>query len=86
MTENQGAGATPITADMINHPPHYTQGGIETIDYIRAKMSGEEYIGYLRGNILKYTSRIGLKGNPAEDAGKIVWYSTELKNFLPNSN
>jgi hypothetical protein len=45
-------------------------------------MSGEEYIGYLRGNILKYTSRIGLKGNPAEDAGKIVWYATELKKFL----
>jgi hypothetical protein len=22
--------------DMINHPPHYTQGGIEMLDYIRA--------------------------------------------------
>ena len=95
MTENQGAGtntilnqgagsAIKIEPDMVNHPPHYTQGGIETIDYIKAKMSAEEYIGYLRGNILKYTSRIGLKGSPAEDAGKIVWYSTELKNFISN--
>ena len=55
MTEN--------TIDMVNHPPHYTNGGIETIDYIKAKMSAEEYIGYLRGNILKYTSGAGFAGN-----------------------
>lgn len=74
MTENN--------VDMVNHPPHYTSGGIETIDYIKAKMSPDEYIGYLRGNILKYTSRIGLKGNPTEDAGKIVWYANELHKYL----
>jgi hypothetical protein len=78
----QGAGATPITADMVNHPPHYTSGGIETIDYIKAKMSPDEYIGYLRGNILKYTSRIGLKGDPVEDSGKIVWYAVELNKYI----
>jgi hypothetical protein len=78
----QGAGATPITTDMVNHPPHYTSGGIETIDYIRAKMSPDEYIGYLRGNILKYTSRIGLKGDPVEDSGKIVWYAVELNKYI----
>ena len=68
--------------DMINHPPHYTQGGIETIEYIRAKLSPEEYVGYLRGNIFKYTSRIGLKGESSEDSGKIEWYSKELNRFL----
>ena len=68
--------------DMVNHPPHYTQGGIETIEYIRAKLSPEEYVGYLRGNIMKYTSRIGLKGESSEDAGKIEWYSKELNRFL----
>lgn len=69
-------------SDMVNHPPHYTQGGIETIEYIRAKLSPEEYVGYLRGNIMKYTSRIGLKGESSEDAGKIEWYSKELHRFL----
>jgi hypothetical protein len=68
--------------DMVNHPPHYTNGGIETIDYIKAKMSPDEYIGYLRGNILKYTSRIGLKGDPVEDSGKIVWYAVELNKYI----
>jgi DNA-directed RNA polymerase subunit M/transcription elongation factor TFIIS len=68
--------------DMINHPPHYTHGGIETIVYIKAKLSPEEYVGYLRGNIFKYTSRIGLKGESNEDAGKIEFYSKELNKFL----
>ena len=68
--------------DMINHPPHYTQGGIETIQYIKAKLSPEEYVGYLRGNIMKYTSRIGLKGESSEDSGKIEWYAKELNRFL----
>lgn len=68
--------------DMINHPPHYTHGGIETIVYIKAKLSPEEYVGYLRGNIFKYTSRIGLKGESSEDAGKIEFYSKELNRFL----
>ena len=68
--------------DMVNNPPHYTHGGIETIAYIRAKLSPEEYVGYLRGNIEKYNSRIGLKGDSVEDAGKIEWYAKELHRFL----
>ena len=82
MTGTQGAGATPITTDMVNHPPHYTSGGIETISFIKAKLSTEEYCGYIKGNLLKYSSRLGLKGNPIEDAGKIAWYANELKNYL----
>lgn len=69
-------------SDMVNSPPHYTHGGIETISYIKAKLTPEEYVGYLRGNIIKYSSRIGLKGESAEDAGKIEWYSKELHKFL----
>ena len=76
----------PITmeepkADMVNHPPHYTAGGIETIDYIQAKLTPEEFRGYLRGNILKYSSRAGLKGDADEDLGKMVWYANKLKSL-----
>lgn len=68
--------------DMVNSPTHYTDGGIETIDFIRAKLTHEEYIGYLRGNILKYTSRLGKKDDIAQDAGKLAWYSQELTKYL----
>ena len=39
--------------DMVNNPDHYNQGDIECIDAIRAMLTDEEFIGYLRGNSLK---------------------------------
>ena len=64
------------------NPDHYKVGGIETIEFIKAKLTFEEYQGYLKGNVLKYASRIGHKGDPVIDAGKLNWYSTALTNVL----
>jgi hypothetical protein len=68
--------------DLVNHPAHYKAGGIETIDFIEAKLTREEYIGYLKGNALKYASRIGKKGAPDIDAGKMAWYAMKLRDVL----
>jgi hypothetical protein len=62
--------------DAIN-PSHYTSGGIETIDYLQAKLTGSEYEGFLRGNVLKYVSRYSLK-NGLEDLKKAEWYLKRL--------
>lgn len=48
--------------DLVKSPPHYTQGKIEVIDYIRDKLTKEQFIGYCIGNVLKYVSRYQLKG------------------------
>ena len=55
--------------DPVNHPAHYTSGGIETIDFIEAKK-----LGYNLGNVVKYITRSGLKGNQLEDLRKAQWY------------
>jgi hypothetical protein len=55
--------------DMINNPPHYTTGGIEVIDFIEAKG-----LGYHLGNVIKYVTRAGMKGNKLEDLRKAQWY------------
>lgn len=68
-------------ADEVNHPPHYTAGGIETIDFIQAKLTREEFIGYLKGNAIKYGSRLGKKGDAHIDAGKMAWYSMKLRDL-----
>jgi len=68
--------------DMVNHPPHYTQGGIEMLDYIKAKFPPEQYVGFLRGNIEKYNTRIGLKDDSVQEAAKIEFYAKELHKFL----
>jgi hypothetical protein len=72
------ATVTTIISDPINHPEHYKVGGIETIDFIRAKLTPEEFRGYLKGNVMKYVSRAGHKDNALEDAGKLAWYAKRL--------
>ncbi|CAB4142347.1 SaV-like [uncultured Caudovirales phage] len=69
--------------DLINHPSHYTQGGIETIDYLQAKMTQEQFEGYLVGNILKYVSRYPHK-NGIEDLRKAQWYVNKLIEVTKN--
>lgn len=55
--------------DLVNSPPHYKTGGIETIDFIEAKD-----LNYRLGNVVKYVSRAGKKGDPIEDLEKALWY------------
>lgn len=62
----------------VNSPNHYLTGGIETIEVIRAKLSADEYNGYLKGNIFKYVARAGHKGKEVIDLRKAKWYLEEL--------
>ena len=64
-------------SDPVNAPDHYTFGGIETIDYLKAKLSPEEFAGFCRGNVLKYVSRAMKKGGQ-EDLRKARWYLDQL--------
>lgn len=65
-------------SDAVNSPDHYTAGGIETIDYLRAKLTPEELRGFLLGNALKYLSRAGRKGDALTDYRKADWYVKTL--------
>ena len=55
--------------DPVNNPPHYTAGGIETIDFIEAKG-----LGFNLGNVVKYVSRAGRKDDRLTDLKKARWY------------
>lgn len=61
--------------DKVNNPAHYTAGGIETLDYIKAKV--KDYPSYAAGNILKYVSRYEHK-NGIEDLKKAQFYLNDL--------
>ena len=67
--------------DMVNNPDHYNQGDIECIDAIRAMLTDEEFIGYLRGNSLKYRWRFRYKYG-IEDLRKAEWYEKKLLKTL----
>ena len=62
------------TQDMVNQPPHYTKGNIETIDIMEAKATPEEFKGHLKLTALKYLTRAGHKESELQDAKKTQWY------------
>jgi hypothetical protein len=63
--------------DLVNHPPHYTDGAIECIAAIEAQLTPEEYRGYLKGNIAKYVWRERHKGG-TESLMKARFYLDRL--------
>lgn len=61
-------------ADIVNHPPHYTAGGIECIDALEAatiELHGIEAV--CTANAIKYLWRWKMK-NGTEDLKKAIWY------------
>lgn len=69
----------PNMHDPVNAPAHYRAGSPhETIKVLEAWLTPEQFEGYLRGNVIKYVSRAGLKGSAEEDLGKARWYLNRL--------
>ena len=68
--------------DVVNHPPHYTQGGIECIDAIKAATVGKTGIEAVAvANVVKYLWRYEEK-NGLEDVKKAKWYLNKLISEL----
>ena len=71
--------AVEPTNDAVQHPSHYTQGGIECIDAIKASMTADGFCDYCKGNIIKYIWRWRDKGG-VEDLRKASVYLDWLIN------
>lgn len=54
---------------------YYDAGDISTMDFIKAKLTPEQYEGFLLGNAIKYSSRLNFKGCKERDAVKLANYS-----------
>ena len=64
--------------DIVNHPSHYTQGGIECIDAIKAATVSKTGIeAVCTANAIKYLWRYEEK-NGIEDVKKARWYIDRL--------
>ena len=67
-----------MMSDNVNHPSHYTQGGIECIEALEAatvNLKGIEAV--CTANAIKYLWRWKDK-NGAEDLNKAIWYIKKL--------
>lgn len=80
------ADAAPVAInDVVNHPSHYTQGGIECIDAITAATVGKTGIeAVCVANVVKYLWRYEEK-NGLEDVKKARWYLERLISELESN-
>lgn len=67
-----------IENDVVNHPSHYTQGGVECIDAMKSAFGADELAVYCKIAAFKYIWRCELK-NGSEDVKKAILY---LQKFL----
>ena len=59
------------------NPAHYKDTPIQFIDAVKAAMTNEQYLGFLRGNVIKYLWRYENKGGK-QDLEKAEWYLKRL--------
>ena len=72
--------------DMVNHPSHYTQGGIECIDAIKSAVCGLTGMeAVCTANVIKYLWRWKFK-NGVEDLEKAKWYLEKLIKLIEDAN
>ena len=75
--------ASNAITEAVDHPPHYNNGDIETIDYIVDVLGLIGAVNYCHGNVLKYTgSRLFNKDKPVQDARKAIWYLNKMVELL----
>lgn len=73
---NHAIAQNKVKMDMVHNPSHYKLRGldIESADVIKATLSDIEYIGWCKGNALKYLFRAGKKDNEVQDLSKCDVY------------
>lgn len=62
------------------NPNHYKSGKIEVIDVIEDQLTEEEYLGFIKGLVMKYVMRSNMK-NGLEDLEKAKWYLERLSKY-----
>ena len=62
---------------------HYKEMGVSPWEVMQAVLTHKEFVGFLKGNIIKYSIRQGKKDS--DDAGKCVHYIKKLEEIEENT-
>ena len=58
---------------------HYKEMAFPPWDVIEAVLTYNEFVGFLKGNIIKYSMRQGRKSGSIDDVEKALHYAAKLK-------
>ena len=59
---------------------YHSAGGIESIDVMTAKLTRDQFLGFLLGNVLKYALRANFKNQWKADIRKLSVYAGRLND------
>ena len=82
--QREETNETEPTVDMVNHPPHYTNG-MECIDELELVFGTGAVKAFCLCNVWKYRKR-ALHKNGQEDLDKADWYMAKYKELEEKDN
>ena len=72
----------PIDTGTATSSPHYNKLVLQPVEMNQLCLTKEEFIGFLKGNIIKYSMRCGLKDEVEKEQNKIRQYKKWLDEAL----
>jgi hypothetical protein len=76
-----------MTADDIQvGGDHYKKMGMQPWDVMESVLTHQEFVGFLKGNIIKYSLRQGCKDGSTDDVDKALHYAAKLKEVQGEIN
>ena len=72
----------PSKMNIEENKHHLLWQGMQSIDVMKSALTRTEYIGFLKGQILKYQLRLGKKDDVSKELKKIKDYTNELNKML----
>ena len=64
-------------------PEYYSKNGLSPLQAMKnGLISEEEYVGFCKGNVIKYVVRAGHKDDPLKDIDKAITYLEQLKEYF----
>ena len=75
--------SSKTTVSNVTQPNYYKSNGLSPLDaFKQGLISREELIGFIKGNVIKYTVRAGKKDDTIRDIDKAIDYLEWLKKVV----
>lgn len=81
--ERKTESGKKMNEEKSEEPVYYNSNGLSPNQaFEQGLISNEEFIGFIKGNVIKYVVRCGKKGNPIDDINKAISYLQLLKKIM----
>ena len=81
--ERKTESGKKMNEEKSEEPVYYNSNGLSpNRAFEQGLISNEEFIGFIKGNVIKYVVRCGKKGDPIDDINKAISYLQLLKKIM----